>query len=738
MDTPPAAGAWPAPGHPAAIRTGLVPPLAGGFIIRPETVPGLAGSLEPGATVVLVSASQPERPAGPCGKTQLAAHSAQALWRSGQVDLLAWVDASSRASVLSGYARAAAAAGIEAGGPAEDVAARLAGWLAETSRPWLLVLDDLRDPADLGGLWPDGPAGQVLITTPDGKTVTGGHRARVLPVGGFSTREAMTYLTGRLTDDPDQRHGAIDLAITLGGDPCALAHAAAVIAATTWTCLDYQRRYTSLQERLSAHGGDLVAGPAVTWRLSAEWAGQLSPGGAPQLQLALAALLDGQPVPAPVFTAPATRGYLAETCGPAADPDRAWAAVRVLEHTGLVTIDPAAAPPAVRMPRLVAALARAEMPEQLLTRAARAAADALLQIWPEREPLPWQAADLRSCAAVLQVTAADRLWAADACHPLLARAGHSFDAARLTGPAVSHWARLAATSERVLGPASPHTLAAGSHLARASLAAGQAPEAAAWWQWVITGLTRARGPNHADTLAARVSLGHAMAAAGQPGEAVTMLEQAVAGCEHALGPGHATTFAARDQLAAACQAAGQPAQAIGHYQRILNDHERIDGTGDPVTVNARGKLAAAYLAGGQLKKAISSYQKTLADRKRALGDSHPDTITTSLGLATAYQAAGQVTAALRLHDRACAGYEKILGANHPRTLACRANQAKACLTAGHLTDAATLLRDTVTRCEQNLPAGHPLTQTVRNALTSILAGHTALCPEPGRPSCPSR
>ena len=59
-----------------AVRSGLVPPLADGFIARPETAPGLAAALVPGAAVALVpaqaAASTPDW-AGSCGKTQLAA-----------------------------------------------------------------------------------------------------------------------------------------------------------------------------------------------------------------------------------------------------------------------------------------------------------------------------------------------------------------------------------------------------------------------------------------------------------------------------------------------------------------------------------------------------------------------------------------------------------------------------------------------------------------------------------------
>ena len=119
--------AWP-------VRSGLVPPLADGFIARPETVPGLEAVVVPGAAVALV----PGRPAanaagwaGPSGKTQLAVGLAESVWQSRAVDLLAWVTATSRASILSGYAQAAAELGLDherdaevGGGPVHRLAGR--------------------------------------------------------------------------------------------------------------------------------------------------------------------------------------------------------------------------------------------------------------------------------------------------------------------------------------------------------------------------------------------------------------------------------------------------------------------------------------------------------------------------------------------------------------------------------------------------------------------------------------
>lgn len=713
------------PGRGAAVRSGTVPALADGFTSRPESAPALA-ALVPGAAVALVPlpSSEPGQPTRSCGKTQLAAHAAESLCQSGQAELVAWVDSSSRASVLSGYVQAAAAAGIGSAGPAEQVAASLTGWLAKTTRPWLMVLDDVRDAADLAGLWPRGQAGRVLITTTDEETFSS-ERAEfhphVVPVGPFSTRESLSYLRGRLADDPDQRHGAIDLAIALDGDPLALAHAAAVIATTEQSCGDYQRHYADKRAHLAARQAQ--AGPpaaaAVTWMLSADRAGQLAPGGATQLVLVLAALLDGRAAPAPVFTTPAVCKYLADAGTSAADADGAWDAVRALADTGLLSIDPASAAPVVRMSRLVTALVRAVTPEQVLERASIVAADALLEIWPRAEPQPWLAAGLRSCADALARTAADRLWTAGACHPLLVKAGQSLDGAGLRGPAVRHWTHLAKASDRILGSDSPDTLTAGSQLARALLTAGQAAQATAWWQWVAAGRTRVSGPDHPGTLTARVNLGTALASAGWGGDAIGVLEQAVADHERVRGPGHPDTFRARDRLAAACQAVGLPAEAIGHYRRILADRERLHGAGHPATMTARDQLAAACLADGRLKDAITCYKTALADRQRVLGADHPDTITACRNLATAYQAAGKIAAALQLREQVRAGQEQILGTDHPDTLACRADLANAYIAAGRLADAASLLRDTLTRCQQALPPCHPLTDAVRQTLTGL-------------------
>ena len=149
------------------VRAGTVPPLAEGFSPRPESAASL-GALVPGALVLLApdrvtGAGSPDW-LGTCGKTQLAVFAAESLWASREVDLLAWVTATSRAAILAGFVAAAEAAGTGSAGSAESVAVRFLGWLSQTGHPWLIVLDGLVDGADLDGLWPSGPAGRTLVT----------------------------------------------------------------------------------------------------------------------------------------------------------------------------------------------------------------------------------------------------------------------------------------------------------------------------------------------------------------------------------------------------------------------------------------------------------------------------------------------------------------------------------------------------------------------------------------------
>ena len=377
------------PPHSPVKLSGIIPPLADSFHQRPETGLDLRAGLYPGDTVVLTHGEETvSAPAaqGGTGKTQIAVAFTHALWGARAVDALVWVPATSREAIVTGFAQAARTMGAaDQTLSAEAAAVRFTSWLAHTRRPWALILDNLVSLADLENLWPAGQAGQVVITTrlPEAVFRAG---PRIAPVGRFSPREVLAYLSTRLTEFPDQRAEALDLGEDLDGLPLALGQAAAVMSVNRLSCREYRGRLAERREHMAAVRVDGVS-PAVlaTWSLAAECAHELPPAGAAWPALALAAMLDPHGIPGAVLTSPAGCGYVAgrPSAAEAADQTLVHAAMTNLARVGLVSIDPASAIRTVRMHPSVQAAVRAYLPPADFEQAVLAAAEALLQAWPE-------------------------------------------------------------------------------------------------------------------------------------------------------------------------------------------------------------------------------------------------------------------------------------------------------------------------------------------------------------------
>jgi tetratricopeptide (TPR) repeat protein len=710
-------------------RIGKVPPLAKGFTDRPDTARGIVDTLVPGSAVALVPDSASDQDLsdwlGACGKTQIAVMIAESLWQSGAIDMLIWITATSRASVLSTFMGASVAAtGIKPTGTAESVVARFISRLGDTSQPWLVVLDDLPETTLLDGLWPEGSAGRLLVTSRRPAIAMRRAGTEVIPVGFFSVREALNCLTEPLSANPVQRLGAIDLVETLGREPLALAQASSVVASSTLDCLGYRDLFVRRRQQIWVAVGEMPAAAMLTWTLSLARAESFLPGTSVRLMLVLVALLDGHGIPGAIFSASAVAAYLggaATACSVVADATPAWDTLLAVERVGLISVDRSVTPPIVLMSSAVQAAIRLTAPCDLREPAAHAAASALLEVWLADEPEPWAADCLRANAASLQSSAADVLWA-DGCHPLLLQVGQSLNQARLVGPAVEYWRDLAALCDAKLAPGHADALVVAAQLAAAYLAAGYAGEAALWYQRVLTGRSRELVLQYPAITAARVGLAQAVIMAGEPADAVTILLQAVSECEQFCGPGHPDTLSARDELAVAYQAAGDFVAASQLLARSLEDRERLQGPCNVQTMATRDRLAAAYLAEGKVKDGVSHYKRLLRDREKVLGCSHPDTIATAASLAAACQAAGRMPAALQFSEQCCADSEQILGPDHPDTLARMAKLVDLYHEVGRIGDAESLLRRTAAYRERSLPHGHPLAQGVSQSLPNIEKG----------------
>jgi hypothetical protein len=357
------------------VLSGPVPPLAAFYSPRPETgFAATGGPAEPPAPPVRAQEVGSYVLTGPggTGKTQLAAAYARAMWQSRDTELVVWITASSRAAILAGYAEAFARTSGAPGGPAaagdsgrapgeaarpaaeagrygrgenqEELAHRFLRWLSESTRSWLVVLDDLTDAGDLTGLWPRGAMGRSVLTTrlPPASIAPPRLQAKLVQVSPFSRREALAFLTTRLFEDTAQRNGALDLAEALGCLPIALAQAAALIADAQLDCRQYHGQFDGRWQAMGI-GPDsgYAATVAVTWSLALDRSDQLLPTALARPLLAMLAMLDPNGVPAAVLTAPAARAYIgsytAERAA-AADAD-VRRALSSLDQVGLISID---------------------------------------------------------------------------------------------------------------------------------------------------------------------------------------------------------------------------------------------------------------------------------------------------------------------------------------------------------------------------------------------------------------
>jgi len=795
--SPAVAVSWP-------VQSGPVPPLVPYYSPRPETGFGAVAGLAADQLTSLVRAEETGSyvltgPAG-TGKTQLAVAYARSLWQSRDIELLVWISGSSRAAILTGYAQAYYDTSRAAGGPnwtpagpgdtgpagygsgedQEEIAHRLLRWLAESTRSWLVVIDDLAEADDVADLWPRGAMGRTVLTTrllPASISPPGQH-ARLVQVGPYSRREALGFLTTRLFEDTAQRNGALDLAETLGCLPIALAQAAALVSDARIDCRDYRSQYGERRQamRIGPDAGPAAA-VAVTWSLALDRTDQLLPSALARPILAMLAMLDPGGIPVSVLTSPAAREYIGSY-----SPDRAAATdqqvravLSTLAQVSLLTIDPASAVRTIYVHSLVQACVRQVLPPAVRGQAAAACAGAVLQAWPESGRDPHLDQALRDSAAALTAAAPEIMWSAEA-RPLLLRAGQSLDTARLSGSAVAYWRELAEAagkadqeeaaadggeggevSDRALeflqllaasyeaadrvdlaidvlteslaqreessGPGHPETLTARGQLARMCLAAGRMGEAIPLFERTLAGREWVLGPDHPDTLAARSDLAGAYRSAGRIEDAITVFRRTLTDQELILGEDHPTTVATRGSLAAALHQAGRIKDAIPLYVQTLADRERVLGPDNLDTITARGNLAYAYRSVGKLKDAIPLYSRTLADRERVEGPDHLDTITARANLAAAYYSARKLKDAIPLYERTLADRQRVQGSDHPDTMTARGNLASAYHSAGKLVVATEHYEATLADYERVLGPHHENTLTSRANLA--LAYHSA-------------
>ena len=677
---------------------------------RPGLFVGRAGELArldaalatPGGVVV-----QAVHGLGGVGKSTLAARWAAA--HAADFSLTWWITAATGADIDAGLAALAAALQPALTGvlPLEALREGAVQWLAAHGG-WLVVLDNVSDPADVAPLLARASAGRYQITS---RRASGWHATGAAPVrlDVLEAAEAQALLAAILAPARQREADGAALCAELGFLPLAIEQAGAYLAqagATPAEYLDLLARYPAAMYQAGPEGGDAARTIARIWHVTVDrladdpLAGQVlrmlawyAPDGIPR------PLLDGL-----------------------ADPPAVLSAVGRLAAYSMLNADIGV----MGMHRLVQAVTRTpdpgdphRDPQQIgaardqATRQLAAAVPADLQDpagWPGwRMLLPHIDALANHAPPDTDTQDTARL---------LNETGLFLNAQGQPSRAAAYLERALAGYARVLGADHPDTLTSRNNLATAYEAAGGLGRAIPLYEQTLADSERVLGADHPGTLRSRNNLATAYQAAGDLDRAIPLLEQALADSEGVLGADHPGTLASRNNLGAAYESAGDLDRAIPLLEQTLADRLRVLGADHPDTLRSRNNLANAYREAGRPAEAILLLKQTLADSERVLGADHPDTLRTRNNLPLAYEAAGGLGRAIPLYEQALAGCERVLGADHPETLRSRNNLASAYYTAGDLDRAIPLYEQTLADCERVLGADHSWTRAVRVSLAA--------------------
>lgn len=632
---------------------------------------------------------------GGAGKTQLAADFARTQWDRRVVDLLVWVNASSRMSVMSSYAVAAARIGTAPEGGTGDLDAvvnRFLSWLAEKSdKKWLIVLDDVADARDLARLKPPPTGwGHTIITT---RQIDRSYYARGwerVEVGTFSAGQARQYLRSRLGDQPDALAGSDQLAADLGYLPLALAAASADIRCVLdsrghldgpRSCAEYSGLLADRQRRLvdimrTEQTDEYERTLAATWSISIDRVNQQFPSGIAHRLMELLSLLDPNGIPFEIIDAPAVHAYLRSQ-----SQGEVRAALRALRAFSLIESADDDSDP-VRIHMLIQRAVRETAPGNLED-AARALADSMTSRWPEYQHRSDSALLLRGNALALDKASPAPL-RAPGLHPLLFLLGDGYGRAGLIAQACEYFSQLRDQAAGALGADSRDTLHARQLHAYWLGFSGRTEEALREFTALAADQAAALGPDDVDTFVSRHNIARFRGRSGDPQGAVSDLMLLVEDETQALGPDHSETLTSRNILGYWRSKAGDGPGAVAALEELLAIRTRLNGPGHPATLTTRNDLGIAMADIGDYAGAVAVAGTLAQDRARALGPQAPETLSSKAYVAYWRAMTGDRGSVVEL-ETVVGDHIRALGDRHRNTLRAQAYLIEARAAVGDIT-----------------------------------------------------
>ncbi|UOX90353.1 tetratricopeptide repeat protein [Amycolatopsis sp. FBCC-B4732] len=634
---------------------------------------------------------------GGIGKSTLAAHYAEA--HRDELSLVWWITADTPSAIESGLAKLAIALQPElVQAPFEQQAELARQWLA-THTGWLLILDNLNQPAEARALLARLPGGRILITS---RRADGWHTiAAAVNLDVLDEGDAVELMTKILEahDSKAGAEGAADLCRILGCLPLAIEQASAYMAETSATPVEYLgllARYPATMYGETAEGVDAERTMARVWRVTLD---RLT--GTPLVGQVLRVLAWYAPddIPASLLTGIAEEPLVRKALGRLS----AYSMVNLTADT-------------IGVHRLVQAVARTpdradphRLPEDIAA-ARTTAVTALAQAISDLDPLvpsSWPVYQaVQSHVRALSECTDPAVDTEELCL-LLNYMGVYVERRGDVTTALSYLTRAAQGMETHRGSDHWTTLGVRTNLAGALCAAGELDRAIPLLESALSDCLKAYGPDDRGTLVLRHNLATAYKTARNLDRAIPLLESAVADRARLWGVDHPGTLTARNNLANSYHDAEDFSRAIELHTEVASDRARVLGVDNPATLNSRHNLANAYLEAGDVDQAILLFESIVSDRVRVLGSDHVDTLHSRAKLATSYKESGDLLRAIRLHRSTVQDALSALGGDHPETLQLQRGLAEAYRAAGNLVRATRLYESIVADYERILGVDHP-------------------------------
>jgi tetratricopeptide (TPR) repeat protein len=660
---------------------------------------------------------------GGMGKTQTAVEYA---YRSrAHYQAILWVRANSPAVLVSEFLRLATVLQLPARMQRDQrqVIEAVVRWLREHD-DWLLIFDDVENPAHLDPFLPGTARGHILLTS---RVSAFGGLAHSIPLVKMADEVGALFLlrrterlalTAPLADAPaPERADALRITRDLAGLPLALEQAGAYIQSMGCTLAAY---HTLLGERLAeilaerSPQAEYPATVATTWALSFEKVAQADPA-CPELLAALA-FLSPEAVPEEILTE--GHVHLGELLGPKAADPLLWDGV-IAQLLRFSLISRSADDRLFTIHRLVQAVIQDHLEPAVHYLWSIRVVQTVADIFPAVQFETWALCEryllqAQTCASLVETW---EMMFSNAARLLNQTAAYLRHRARYA-EAEPLYQRAMVIWHKTLGAEHPHLAACMNNLGRLYEEQGKYQEAEPWYQLALDLWTQLRIED--ERLAKTLNnLGQLYRLQGKFREAEPFYQRSLQLREQVLGPEHPDTATACRNLAWLALEQGQDLQAEQLLQRALAIGQRTQHAGHPDLATCLAVLADIASRRGQYDEAERLLAQVLAHSEQTYGQQHPETAVALNNLALSAEKRGNYEQAEALYRRAHAIHLQVFGHRHPRTAGTLTNLAGYYSNRGEDERAIACYQEAADIFEERLGPEHPRIAIVLNNLAEV-------------------